>query len=173
MKREDPFMLANYRFLPARLKEKVNRFINLLDQPYRDFASKRYAQGKSMAVVAEEMGYAERSLYTFREKVITLWMLYCDHERLEAHKQRMIAMIRRHSPISHSRLLMNMNLKRSGLSIDDFLDLIEILVATGVIDRVLVSRDNGKLARVYYYRGDSQHEFVNSLSCYDKTAIHL
>lgn len=164
MKREDPFMLANYRFLPARLKGKVTRFFNLLDQPYRDFALKRYAQGKSMAAVAEEMGYAERSLYTFREKVITLWMLYCDHERFESHKQRMIAMIRRHSPISHSRLMMNMNLKRSGLSNEDFLDLIEILVATGEIDRVLVSRGNGKMARVYYYRGDTQPELVNILS---------
>ncbi|TEB15160.1 hypothetical protein Psfp_02336 [Pelotomaculum sp. FP] len=132
-KKEDPFMLENYRFLTPLKKSYIDSFFKKLDNVSREFAIKRYVEGKTISLIAEEMDYTERSLYAYREKIIELWELYSKKERLEYHKQRIVGMIRRHGVIDHSKLLMNINLKRSGLRLNEFTDIINTLIATGEV----------------------------------------
>lgn len=153
MKRQDPFMLRNYRFLPPRLKERVDAFLAALGQPHRDFAQKRYVEGKSMAEVAEEMGYAERSLYAIREKVIFWWNIFSERDAVERLKNRVLGIVRKRRVVKHSKLLMSIHLQRSKLTHQDLADAVSLLEAEGIIRR-MVSRNGGKSCTIYVYLGD-------------------
>jgi len=150
-KKEEPFELQNYRFLPPRLQGVVDGFISKLDDVTREFAIKRYVEGKTYGQIAEEMGYAERSLYPYRERIITLWYLYSDRERLDYHIQRVMSMLQKHGVISHSRLLMNLSLKRSGLSYSEFTTIMDVLISSGKVVCYTVSpgKSGGRPAKKY------------------------
>lgn len=164
-KKEDPFMLENYRFLPCRKKCYVDAFIDMLDETCREFAVKRYVEGKTISQVAEEMGYTDRAIYLYREKIIELWNLYSQDDYFAYHRQRIIAMIRKHGVIEHSKLTMNMNLKRSGLKYSDFIEMIKALIASGDVKCTVISKFKPK--RIYSLGSN----FVITLSDYDKVTI--
>lgn len=164
-KKEDPFMLENYRFLPQRKKCYVDAFIEMLDETCREFAVKRYIEGKTISQVAEEMDYTDRSLYLYREKIIELWNLYSQNDYFTYHRQRIIAMIRKHGVIDHSKLTMNMNLKRSGLKYSDFIEMIKTLIASGDVKCTVISKFRPK--KIYSLGSN----FVVTLSEFDKVTI--
>jgi len=68
--------LKHYRFLKGDSRTFVNEFILLLNDPYQTFAHKRYVEAKTIEQIAEEMGYAPRTLYNFRRKVLKLWRIF-------------------------------------------------------------------------------------------------
>lgn len=167
-KREEPFELQNYRFLPPRLRGVVDGFISKLDDTTREFTVKRYVEGKTYGQIAEEMGYAERSLYPYRERVITLWYLYSDRERMEYHIQRIISMLQRHGVMYHRNLLRFINLKQSGLTYDEFQDIMKLLTSTNIVICYNTSpgRRGGRPGKKYRLNG-----FVNvsSIDSIDET----
>lgn len=154
-KREDPFMLANYRFMSPKKRGIVDKFIAKLDDTCREFATKRYVENKTVAQVAEEMGYTERAVYAFRNRIISLWDLYSDGKRdkYEYHRQRIIKAVKRRGVIRHWRLKKNLNLRRSGLSETEFMDLLNRLVAEGRVIRYYSTpgKKGGAPGTIYEY----------------------
>lgn len=148
-KRKDPAMLANFRFLPEHLKAKVRNFVNLLEEPCRQFAILRYLENKNLSNVAEEMDYAERSLYNIRDSVIDRWEFYDNNNNneYEKHQNMIIRMIQRHGSIEHFRLKNNTH--RSGLNHSDFIDILRNLVASGVITCFIKPNLRGRPSRKY------------------------
>lgn len=132
-KREDPFMLTHYRFLPASLKTRVDEFIDKLDETCKEFVKKRYIDGMSLGDIAEEMGYVERSIYLIREKVIDMWCLTLIDNDYKYHCNRILNAIRRYGTIDHYRLLNNLHFDRFGLGPKDFKCMIDMLLANGNI----------------------------------------
>jgi len=149
-KKEDPFMLANYRFLPNHLRVRVDEFIEKLDKACRQFVVKRYVEGKALYQVAEEMGYAERTIYSIRDRVIDLWNLTFLSTHLEYNRERILNVIKRYGVIEHHRLVNNLHLNRSGLNRMDFKDILEVLIVTGQIKlRIIKPGPKGRPKRQY------------------------
>lgn len=148
-KRKDPAMLANFRFLPEHKKTKVRNFVNLLEEPCREFAVLRYIDNKNFNTVAEEMGYAERSLYNIRDSVIDRWEFYDNNNNddYEKHKNMIVRMINRYGSIEHFKLKNNTH--RSGLSHSDFIDILKNLITSGVIICFIKPNLRGRPSRKY------------------------
>lgn len=162
MVKQEPFELKYYRFLPQSTRLQVEDFFQKLEEPCRNFAIKRYAENKTISVIAEEMGYAERSLYQFRNQIIDLWQRFYD-DRLRQHRERIIATLQRNGVIEYRKLLMNMNLRRSGLKLEEFKDLLRALVASGEVVCIIEESQGGRPKRNYALR-----KFVINLSVSDK-----
>lgn len=151
-KKEDPFMLKNYRFLPLRRRKYVDSFITQLDETSRNFATLRYVDGKIISQVAEEMGYSDRAVYAYRDRVISLWNLYADQNRLDYHRQRVLNMLKKHQIIKHRKLIMNLNLKRSGLTNSEFKEIIYQLIETKQIKcHVSIPPAQGRRGKIYIF----------------------
>ena len=158
----DPFELRNYKFLPSRLKAKVAAFIAQLDEQSRKFAIGKYVLGQTLSEVAEAMGYAERSIYPFRNRVIMLWNTYTNQERLDYHRIRIVHLLAKHGQLHHSKLLMNLNLKRSGLDLNEFHELMETMILANHIQcQTDYPRHGGRPKR--FYSLCCQPEFVYNL----------
>lgn len=142
-KREDPFLLTNYRFLPDNLRTRIDEFIEKLDEVCREFAIKRYVQGKTLSIVAEEMGYVERSLYSLRERILNLWDLMFINNEFEYQCDRVLSVIKRYGVVEHYRLANNLNLDRAGLNHIDLKNILDILLVSGQIKLFIKSRPNG------------------------------
>lgn len=132
-KKEDPFMLEHYRFLSPQKQEYINTFLKKLDDVCREFAVKRYVEGKTINQIAEEIGYTERAVYAYRDRIISLWYVYSEQEKLNHHRQRLLNILKKHGIMKHRRLMWNFNLKRSGLTNREFKDIIEQLILSGKI----------------------------------------
>ena len=132
-KREDPFLLTHYRFLPVSLKARVDEFIDKLDSDCREFAMKRYIKGMKLSDIAEEMGYVERSLYLIRERVIDLWKMTLIGNDFEYHYNRALNIMQRYGAVDHSVLMVHINLYRYGLNRKDLKAIIDVLLASGNI----------------------------------------
>lgn len=142
-KKEDPFMLTNYRFLPEGLRTRVNDFVESLDGSCKEFVTKRYMQGKTLAQVAEEMGYVERSVYSIRDRVLNLWDMAFFNKDFEYQCDRVLGVIRRYGAIEHHRLLSNLNLNRSGLNQIHLKNIIDLLVITKEIKLLIIPKTKG------------------------------
>jgi len=150
VKKEDPFVLANYRFLPLHRRKQVDEFVKRLDGTCREFAVKRYVEGKTVSQAAEEMGYTERAVYIYRDRIVTLWNLYAEQDKLEYHRQRVLNIMRKHGVIKHRTLLMNLHLKRSGLTSNEFREIINQLVAAGkVMYFISEPKGAGRCGKIY------------------------
>jgi len=142
-KREDPFLLTNYRFLPNNLRTRINEFIEKLDETCKEFAIKRYVQGKTLSNIAEEMGYVERSLYSLRDRILNLWDLTFINDDFEYHCDRVLSVIKRYGVVEHYRLANNLNLDRAGLNHIDLKNILDILLVNGQIKLFIKPRPNG------------------------------
>lgn len=159
MNKKEPFELQYFKFLPQNTKKKVEGFVSKLEEPQRDFAYKRYFENKTIRVIAEEMGYEERTLYKYRNEIIDLWDRFYD-DQFSHHRERVLAALKRHGKLEYGKLLMNMNLKRSGLDLEEFKDILKLLVASGeVVCFSYESESPGKQKKVY-----ALSRFVNNLS---------
>ncbi|NLI74761.1 MAG: hypothetical protein GX369_08375 [Euryarchaeota archaeon] len=142
-RKEDPFLLVNYRFLPDNLQKRIDLFLNKLDDTCRKFAHKRYIEGKTFCDIAEEMGYVERSLYSIRSRILALWDLTFVNNDFEHHCNRVLGAIKRYGAIDHYKLADNLSLRRSGLSHMDLKAILDILLIDGDIKLHIRSRPNG------------------------------
>lgn len=148
-KREDPFLLTNYRFLPSNLRTRINEFIEKLDETCKEFAIKRYTQGKTLSQVAEEMGYVERSLYSLRERILNLWDVAFINDDFEYQCDRVLTVIKRYGVVEHYRLANNLNLDRAGLNHIDLKNILDILLVNGQIKLFIKPRPRGRPKRKY------------------------
>lgn len=166
MNKREPFELQYFRFLPQDAREKVEKFVIKLEEPHLDFARKRYFQNKTIRVIAEEMGYEERTLYKYRNDIIDLWERFYNDQHSH-HRERVLAALKRYGKLEYGKLLMNMNLKRSGLDLEEFKDILRLLVASGeVVCFTCESEGSGKPKKVYAMR-----KFVNNLSFGDNLKL--
>lgn len=159
MNKKEPFELQYFKFLPQNTKKNVESFVNKLEEPQRDFAYKRYFENKTIRVIAEEMSYEERTLYKYRNEIIDLWDMFYN-DQFSHHRERILGAIKKHGKLEYGKLLMNMNLKRSGLDLEEFKDILRFLVASGeVVCFSYKSEGPGKQKKIYALR-----RFVNNLS---------
>ncbi|KLU61863.1 hypothetical protein CEB3_c17810 [Peptococcaceae bacterium CEB3] len=70
---KNPSELELYRFLSPTRRAMVDEFFSKLDEDCREFALKRYTEGKTIPTIAREMGYSERNLFKFRRKILFRW----------------------------------------------------------------------------------------------------
>lgn len=150
-KRKDPAMLANFRFLPEHLQAKVRNFVNLLDEPYREFAVLRYLDNKNFSSVAEKMGYSERSLYNIRDSVIDMWDFYIsknkNHDNYERVKNRIIELVTRQGPVSH--YILSSNMSKYGFNRKELREIINSLVELGYITCQVRRNTRGQPTKIY------------------------
>lgn len=73
-------MLKNYRFLRGSVRRDMDEFFSLLAEPYQSFCRYRYQQNQPMEIIAEKLGYAPRTMYVFRAKVLRWWFLFLTGE---------------------------------------------------------------------------------------------
>lgn len=149
-RREDPFMLTYYRFLPVSLQTKIDGFIEKLDETCGEFAKKRYIQGKTLNKIAEEMGYVERSLYSLRMRILNLWELTLINSNFEYQCNRVLNVIKRHGAIDHYRLVDSLNIyDRPGLNYVELEEILDVLLVTGQIKNFVKPNPRGRKKRQY------------------------
>lgn len=150
-KREDPFLLENYRFLSLQKKAFVDEFFKKLDNICFRFAVKRYVEGKTISQAAEEMEYTERAVYVYRDRIISLWYIYTEQERLEYHIQRLLFMVQKHGVMNKKRLVQYFQPKRKGITITEFNGIIELLIASGklVSFQTIPGKKGGRIGKMY------------------------
>jgi hypothetical protein len=73
-------VLKNYRFTRGARRREMDEFFSRLPEPYKSFARYRY-QGEgdqiyTIEMIAEKLGYAPRTLYVFRSKILKWWHQY-------------------------------------------------------------------------------------------------
>ncbi len=165
---EDPLEFKNYSFLPPKIREKVDLFMSRLRPIEHKFLELRYFKDLSMPEVAGSLNYPERSLYAIRNRVLIQWKVFSESELNERHLTRILNILRNHKKLAHSKLLKNMNLQRSGVNLQEFLDLLDFLIVTGQIECEFVhSLGRGRPKKVYFL-----NSFVKSSSENDER-IHL
>lgn len=132
-KKRDPFLLENFRFLTKIKRRYVEDFIKLLDDNCQQFVLLRYGKGKTVSQVAEDMGYTERAVYAYRDRILMQWSIYAEQDRFDRHRRRVLKVIRNNGVIKRRRLVWNLNLKKTGLTIVELDHIISQLIADGKI----------------------------------------
>lgn len=71
-------VLKSYRFARGSVRREIEEFFSRLPEPYKSFAQYRYQDEQiyTMEMIAEKLGYAPRTLYVFRVKILKWWIQY-------------------------------------------------------------------------------------------------